>query len=479
MKRHFLYIACMFICSVAFAQSSEKVDEGLSIYAGARVGMPVGVGSFSGFNADFPGWDAGVFAGYRFNNMMSVELDVAVGHIDMLSRDFCRDVFWNEAEGMKYRQLKNKTFIHRYSAKFNVNILSFFAATENTPWRAEVSPLVSLLGRSGKLVRLADASQTISTGKGFNFGYGCNIGASYLFADKYQAGVYAAYSQYTGSAIDCLPKGKGNFIVEAGVRFTYNMTLGRRGGKSVSSSVSGIDVVLPETPSSEDSVLVDVPETVVLTLDQRRSNALEGLAKYPDAVLADVASFMDSLMTSAATYSDLCEKMTWIGDEVLPEIRRYESVSGQVSKADSLTFILSRIAEADAMLDQPMKKDAVRAMSAELATLNTDTQFISDKIESTRTLLNRYYLTTTWTMDIIERLEGAKGADDSALQVSDVFKEYEGNGRLEMIREIPFMNEIVSRLISCFPYSESGYDVQSADWTKITEIKTVIANSRK
>lgn len=350
MKRHFLYIACIFICSIVFAQSSENAGEGPTIYTGARVGMPVGVGSFSGFNADFPGWDAGV---------------------------------------------------------------------------------------------------------------------------------YAAYTQYAGSAIDSLPKDKGNFIVEAGVRFTYNMTLGRRGGESASSSVSNIDAVQPETPSSEDSVLVDVPETVVLTLDQRRSNALEGLVKYPDAVLVNVVSFVDSLMASSTTYSDLCDKMTWLAVEVLPEIRKYESVSEQVSKADSLIFALSRIAEADSLLNKPMKKDAVRAMSSELATLNMGIQFIADKIESTRTLLNRYYLTTTWIMDIIERLEGAKGADDSALQVSDVFKEYEGNGRLEMIREIPFMNEIVSRLISCFPYSESGYDVQSADWTKITEIKTVIENSRK
>lgn len=361
MKRHFLYIACIFICSIVFAQSSENVGEGPTIYTGARVGMPVGVGSFSGFNADFPGWDAGVFAGYHFNNMMSVEVDAGFGHLDMLSRNFCKDVFWNEAEDIKYSQLKNKTFIHRYSA----------------------------------------------------------------------------------------------------------------------SSVSNIDAVQPETPSSEDSVLVDMPETVVLTLDQRRSNALEGLVKYPDAVLVNVVSFVDSLMASSTTYSDLCDKMTWLAVEVLPEIRKYESVSEQVSKADSLIFALSRIAEADSLLNKPMKKDAVRAMSSELATLNMGIQFIADKIESTRTLLNRYYLTTTWTMDIIERLEGAKGADDSALQVSDVFKEYEGNGRLEMIREIPFMNEIVSRLISCFPYSESGYDVQSADWTKITEIKTVIENSRK
>lgn len=471
MKRYLLFIACVIISSAVYAQTSENKSDGPSVYAGIQGGMPMGVSSFSSLNADFPGWDAGVFAGYRFNDMMSVELDASFGNLNMLPRNFCKQYFFDEEAGISYMRLKNKTFIHRYSARFNLNLLSFFAATENTPWKAEVSPALSLLGRSGRFVRLADETDVLGTVKGFNFGVGCRIGASYTFDGKYQVGLYAGYTQFTGAAIDGLPKNKGSFIAEAGARFAYNISLGKGGRSRVSGpSKVEVEVELPAQPVAEDTIATAEPEVVVLTVDQRREQALEGLNKYPDAVMANAVSFVDSLMASATTYEDFFQKMKWLEVEVLPESRGYGYMGETVAAAEKTLYVLSKVSAAEAMLAQAMQKDAVRALSAELSALETDRQFVADRIASLKTLLDRYYLTTTWALDIIERLEAARQAPDLSQKAAEIFAEYNDNGRMAIIREIPFMNGIIDQLTSCFP---------EADWTKVAEIKTLIENSRK
>ena len=471
MKRYILFIACLIISSIVYAQTSEKMNDKPSVYVGVQAGMPMGVSSFSSLKADFPAWDAGVFAGYRFNNMMSVELDASFGNLNMLPRTFCKQYFFDEEADIRYMRLKHKTFIHRYSARFNLNVLSFFAATQNTPWKAEISPALSLLGRSGKFVRLADESDVLGITKGFNFGVGCRIGASYMFDGKYQVGVYAGYTQFTGAAIDGLPKTKGNFIAEAGARFTYNLSLGK-GGKSRVSGPSRIDVEveLPALPVAEDTIAIAEPEVLVLTVEQRREQVLEGLNKYPEAVMANASSFVDSLMSSATTYEEFFQKMKWLETEVLPELRRYGYMAETVAEAEKTLSVLSKVLQAEDMLVKAMQKEAVRKMSAELSMIETDRQFVADKIASLKTLLDRYYLTTTWTLDIIERLEEARQAPDVSQKVSEIFAEYSDNGRMAIIREIPFMNGIIDQLMSSFP---------EADWAKIAEIKTLIENSRK
>ena len=102
MKRYILFIACLIISSTVYAQTSEKMNDKPSVYVGVQAGMPMGVSSFSSLKADFPGWDAGVFAGYRFNDMMSVELDASFGNLNMLPRTFCKQYFFDEEAVLRH-----------------------------------------------------------------------------------------------------------------------------------------------------------------------------------------------------------------------------------------------------------------------------------------------------------------------------------------------------------------------------------------
>lgn len=479
MKRHILFIFCILLSSIAFAQQpKEDSADGIPLYVGAQWGLPVGVASFTGLNADFSGTEAGIFVGYSFDKMMSVELDASFGQLNMLPRSFCREFFWDEAAGIQYMRLKNKTFTHRYTARFNFNVLQLFTSTIFSPWRAEISPSISLLGRSGKIVRLAEETEQLGESRGFNFGYGCRLGTSYAFGN-YLVGAYIGCTQYTGSAIDGLQKTNANYVAEVGARFTYEFTANfrsadKRGNtrKETVSVVAPIPASVPDTIEQElpDTVIVQEPQVKVLTLDERRLNAHSGLAGYSNAVMNNVVSFVDSLLNSAVTYEDYLQKVKWLDNVVLPEIRGYEQTADIVSRTDSASLVLSKILNAESLLEVVMQKDSVRAMSAELASLETDKTFVADRISSLRTLLNRYYLTTTWALDIIERMEAVRHEPDMSKQVSEIFTEYSDNGRLAMIREIPYMNGIMDQLLEC---------VNDSDWTKVTAIKTSIETSRK
>ena len=68
MKRHILFIFCILLSSIAFAQQpKEDSADGIPLYVGAQWGLPVGVASFTGLNSDFSGTEAGIFVGYSFD----------------------------------------------------------------------------------------------------------------------------------------------------------------------------------------------------------------------------------------------------------------------------------------------------------------------------------------------------------------------------------------------------------------------------
>ena len=69
------------------------VKPAASWYAGIQAGMPFGTSAMSSFGADrtTPGWSAGVYGGYRFNPVLSLELQAAWGQLAMNRRDCCPD----------------------------------------------------------------------------------------------------------------------------------------------------------------------------------------------------------------------------------------------------------------------------------------------------------------------------------------------------------------------------------------------------
>ena len=213
------------------------VKPAASWYAGIQAGMPFGTSAMGSFGADHttPGWSAGIYGGYRFNQVLSLELQAAWGQLTMNRRDCCPD-YWMGADGNRYEAavagmdgwymsaLQSHTFIQRYAAQLNVNLLGFFHATRDSRWSLDLSPHIAAIGSESDF-RLTDGKADVLQGDArWHFGAGGNVQASYTFPVGLQLGIYTGMTYLTGKPMDGTPKHlhKANYIWETGLRLGWS-----------------------------------------------------------------------------------------------------------------------------------------------------------------------------------------------------------------------------------------------------------------
>ena len=223
------------------------VKPAASWYAGIQAGMPFGTSAMGSFGADHttPGWSAGIYGGYRFNQVLSLELQAAWGQLTMNRRDCCPD-YWIGADGNRYEAavagmdgwymsaLRSHTFIQRYAAQLNVNLLGFFHATRDSRWSLDLSPHIAAIGSESDF-RLTDGKADVLQGDArWHFGAGGNVQASYTFPVGLQLGIYTGMTYLTGKPMDGTPKylHKANYIWETGLRLGWSFgTKGKEDGR--------------------------------------------------------------------------------------------------------------------------------------------------------------------------------------------------------------------------------------------------------
>ena len=205
-------------------------------YAGVSGGMPFGTSAMSSFGADrtTPGWSAGVYGGYRFNPVLSLELQAAWGQLTMNRRDCCPD-YWMGTDGNRYEAavagmdgwnysaLQSRTFVQRYAAQVNVNLLGFFRATQDSRWSLDLSPHIAAIGTESDF-RLTDSkAEVLQGGARWHFGAGGNVQATYTFPVGLQFGIYTGMTWLTGKPMDGTPEHlhKANYIWETGLRLGW------------------------------------------------------------------------------------------------------------------------------------------------------------------------------------------------------------------------------------------------------------------
>lgn len=206
-------------------------------YVGISAGMSFGTSAMSSFGSDrtTPGWNAGVYGGYRFNPILSLELQAAWGQLTMNRRDCCPD-YWMGADGNRYEAavagmdgwymsaLQSSTFVQRYATQLNVNLLGFFAGTRNSRWSLDLSPHIAAVGTVSDF-RLTDGKAEVLQGDArWHFGAGGNVQASYTFPAGLQLGIYTGMTYLTGKPLDGTPKHlhKANYIWETGLRLGWS-----------------------------------------------------------------------------------------------------------------------------------------------------------------------------------------------------------------------------------------------------------------
>ena len=235
-------------------------------YVGAQAGMPMAEADFSSFGADKfrPGWTVGIHAGYRFTPVWSLEVSASWGQIFLAAQNCCyergyflgadhnryRYTFPEGLGGWYYNDLKSHTFVQRYGLQVNMNMLGFFNATKNSRWRFEVSPAVYAVGTSSDLMTKADNTLVADNINNWHLGYGGLAQVSYAVADNMNIGVYGGFTHLTGKPLDGMPAlHSTNFIIDAGVKFSFAFGGKKRACKSATAAV--VPAVVSPTVSTE------------------------------------------------------------------------------------------------------------------------------------------------------------------------------------------------------------------------------------
>ena len=206
-------------------------------YTGLRGGVSAGSSTFVSAAADKfrTGWSAGLFGGYRFNSVLSLEgalkwgevtLGVRKGDVDAdywLGRDLVRyHAPVIDFEGWNYNDLKSRVDAQSFSLQGNINLLGFFHSG-NCRWRMEVSPLVSLVRTKARFVTIPNDESVMGLEAQWHAGWGGEAQIGYRVSEHWELGIYGGFTQLLGKRFDRIPEQsyKTNRLYEGGLKLTY------------------------------------------------------------------------------------------------------------------------------------------------------------------------------------------------------------------------------------------------------------------
>lgn len=265
-------VQLILFAALSFFTFSQGVQAQKNVYVGANAGLSMGIADFSSFGADKfrPGWTAGIYGGYRLNSIWSFEVTGAWGQQFMAERSCCFDKdYFLGTDGKRYKfipegtageyynDLKSRIFVQRYGVQANMNVLGFFKATKDSPWRAEISPALYAAGTNTDILRKSDNSIFAENMSSWHLGLGLNAQASYAVSETLSVGLYAGMTHFTGKPIDSLPLlHVTNCVIDAGVKIAVN--LGRK-KNTASKPVVAVDPVPAPVPAPTPVVVESEP----------------------------------------------------------------------------------------------------------------------------------------------------------------------------------------------------------------------------
>ncbi len=269
-----------FLSAIAQEQVEAKpTATEIGWYVGVQGGMPFGVSTFSSFGADKTriGYSAGLYGGYRFNPVLSLEATAKWGEINLSAKDCCIDRhLWLGSDGVRYNapvldmngwgydNLKSNVFMQQYGLQLNVNVLGFFNATKHGRWTLEVSPLLAAVGTKATVNAISDCAEAIKGNTQWHLGAGGNLQAGFQATKHLNIGVYSGITYLTGGRMDGMPeyRHEANYVWESGIKVGIKFGKGKKSRKSSSPAIVAPVV---ETPIVGPEVTVCPEETAPAT----------------------------------------------------------------------------------------------------------------------------------------------------------------------------------------------------------------------
>ncbi|WP_027452449.1 OmpA family protein [Segatella albensis] len=223
----------------AFAQTDSR-DYNSGWYAGLSGGTSFGQGTFRSITESKTnvGAQFGVFGGYQFSRLFSVEVLASLGSQKQTSLE-C-DPFWLATDGdfsfapilgkqgNYYRDLEAKTQWMRFGLQANFDVLSLLTKPTSR-WSLNLSPQVSAV---------TTRTKHLATGYDHEFdrqwhlGLGGQAAVGYRVAKNVGLQLYGGITCLTGDRFDNIPKyhHKSNLMYEAGLKLSYHF--GKKGKAS-------------------------------------------------------------------------------------------------------------------------------------------------------------------------------------------------------------------------------------------------------
>ena len=260
----------------ASAQDSSQRDYKRGWYAGLSGGTSFGQATFRSITESktHVGAQFGVFGGYQFSRLFSVEALATMGWQKQTSLD-C-DPYWLSTDGVRtfapvlgkqgnyYRDLEAKTQWMRFGLQANFDVLSLLTKP-TTRWSVTLSPQVSAVTTRTK--HLATGFEQ-EFDRQWHLGLGGQAAVGYRITNAIGLQLYGGITCLTGDRFDNIPKHchKSNLIYEAGLKLSYHF--GKKKPTPIPSREEGSQEVTPvveQQPVVEEPVVEEKPAPVVET----------------------------------------------------------------------------------------------------------------------------------------------------------------------------------------------------------------------
>lgn len=247
-------ICCCVMLAMSFltvsAQNVPKSSMGQECFAGISGDIPFGLDTFSSFGSDKTraGWGVGVYGGRRFGNVVSAEIALTAGRINLSARECCVERgYWLGSDGIRYEapvvdilgwnysELKSSVSLARMDARVNVNVLGFFSGTKDGPWAVELSPALSAVFSKAEIGVIATGENVAKKDPCWNLGAGGRVQVRRSLGGNLEVSAYSGLTCLAGKRFDAMPEHQHNrgLLWENGIRFGVRFGTGRQTGRSV------------------------------------------------------------------------------------------------------------------------------------------------------------------------------------------------------------------------------------------------------
>jgi hypothetical protein len=204
-----------------------------SWYVGVQGGTSFGQGTFRSITEQKVHWglQGGLFGGYRFNRLLSVELGARYGAQSQYALDCCP--YWMSEEevrymapvldehGWYYKDLRAATQWGKLALQANIDLLSLLAKP-SCRWSLTLSPQISAVTTS---TRLITPDREIPHERQWHLGLGGEAGIGFQISQSVGVALYGSITCLTGERFDNIPihAHKSNLLWDAGLKLTFGL----------------------------------------------------------------------------------------------------------------------------------------------------------------------------------------------------------------------------------------------------------------